>query len=113
MKRPTIKLQNTDKSHNRYLTSRERDELLYSKPAQIIRVSGRRAKTETYRLLPPVIALRDMHEASAPSITKRDMLVNARIEGNRADREIVREKIKAHDPRHGRKAIIVCGLLVV
>lgn len=94
MKRPSIKLLNTDKSHNRHLTVRERDILLYSKPPQVKRVSSRRAKTETYQLLPEVISKRSMHEASPPSITSREMRINAGVEdGNRAH---VRAKLKAH-----------------
>lgn len=94
IKRPSIKLQNIDKSHNRYLTSTERDRLFFSKPAQIVKISSRRAKTETYRLLPPIEGKRDMNEASSPSITKKDMLVNAGVENG--NRQYVRAKVKAH-----------------
>lgn len=114
MKRPVIVLQNCDGSHNRYITSRERDFLLNSTPPQAEKPGRKRIKPqkgvptrEVYRLFPEIVPLRDMHQASPPSITSREMRINAGIEGTKAQRIIVREKVKAH----GRT--IVCGLLVV
>jgi hypothetical protein len=94
LKRPSVRLLNTDKSHNRYLTLHERNQLLHSKPPQIKRVSTKRAKTETYMLLPQPIAIRDMNEASPPSITNREMKVNAGVEAG--NRKQVRAKVNAH-----------------
>jgi hypothetical protein len=94
MKRPSINLLNLDGSLNRRITVHERNLLLNSKPPQIKRKSTKRAQFETYQLLPQPVAIRDMHEASAPSITKKDMLVNAGLkDGNRKH---VRAKVKAH-----------------
>ena len=104
MEYATIKLQNSDRSHNSFITVRERDALLYSVPPQAIRVSKLRAKGQTYRLLPPVVPLRDMHEASAPSITMSDMLANVGLSrkfGERAPRrrqQMARDKIEMFKP---------------
>lgn len=75
-RRPNIQLRNTDGSHNRYLTVSELEQLLYSKPPQVKKVRNPKLKRQVYELLPPVIALRSMHEASPPSITCSDMKAN-------------------------------------
>jgi hypothetical protein len=97
LKRPSIRLLNAGNSKvfNRYITVTERDRLLFSKPPQIKRISTRRAKFETYQLIQQPIAVRDMNEASPPSITNREMRVFAGIEDG--NRKRVRAKVKAHE----------------
>lgn len=120
LKRPTIILQNIDGSHNRYITSRERDELLNKSPGDVRRITRRKDPRQIYRLIPHPVAKRSMHEASPPSITGRETLINAGVGGrfgetvSRGQINRVRAKVAAFDDgRSKRSPVIVCGLLTV
>lgn len=72
LRRLAARLQNTDRSLCRYISVREGEEMVTNKSA--VRVTARKnLRGITYRLLPQPEPLRDMNEASVPSITMSDM----------------------------------------
>ena len=71
----------------------ELNQLLNSRPPQARKINNRKTPRQVYRLLPAVVALRTLHEASPPSITASDMRANAGLSSKGAQRR-ARIKLK-------------------
>jgi hypothetical protein len=100
LRRPTIILQNTDRSFCRFITKHEMERLLRQKEA--VRVSKRKNPRIAIRLIPQPVSLRSMHEASTPSITAADIEAYVGI-GDDGAVYVARKKVNEYrkvSPRH-------------
>lgn len=101
MRRPTIVLQNVDRSHCRYLTESEAASLRTK--GRVIVVVAKHGR-QTLRLKPDVKPSES--NPTAPSITLADMLANTGLNGETA-LYIARIKVKAFHPKcHGATALL-------
>ena len=95
MKRPGIRLRNTDNSHCRFITPHEAKRLVDSGEAR--RLYTRKGRPQEFKLLPP-IPPSESDETTA-AVTASDMRAYAGLEGEFA-RYLVEKKVEAY--RQGR-----------